>query len=530
MNRKFLPLFLALTITATFFAGCSGKKEASQPAATPAQSAEASKYGDTGGLKLPIVSKPTTISWMLVSDVQGLNDKDVIKELETRTGVKLDLQTYPTSSYKDKLKITLASGKYPDIMYSVGLSELNSLGSQGAFAPINKYADQLPNFKKLYMDDKNNNWVMKSFTDDKGNIYTWPTYGVNRDVNHGFLYRKDIFDKNGIKEWTNTDEFYQALKKLKQIYPNSTPLVSKTKEGIFKDYAYGWGIGSYKYPGYYDEKTKTWKLATVQNEFKGMLDFLKKLYNEGLLDPEFMTDTQASWTAKMAEKEKAFVTFDWISRTDMFYAQVKGTNPEYNLRYGNPVGPTGNIRTLPKINDFGIAVSNNDNKEAALKLLDYITSPSGSELITLGVEGKDYNLENNKPVYAGLKGEAVIDINVLAKNYGAWLEGMYLKVDPRSVYFNYTEKEQEAQDKINKAKKYEAYDPILKFTNEENSSLSELQQALDKAGSEFAAKYVLDKSYGDAQWKEWQSKAEKLGYKKYEEILNTAQARYDSAK
>lgn len=537
MKRRFIAGLMAVSLSAALFSGCANnKKQNDNPPASSTPAAQQtgeqkSEYGDTGGLKLPVVDKPTTVTWMLTSSVQGLNEKDVIKELEKRTGVKLDIQSYPSASYKDKLKITLASGKLPDITVGMTLAELNSLGGQGAFVPINQYAKDLPNFKKLYMDNSENNWVMKSYTDDQGNIYVWPIYGLNRDVNHGFLYRKDIFDKNGIKEWNTTEEFYQAMKKLKEIYPNSVPIVSKTKENIFKDWAYGWGIGGHKYPAYYDEKSKAWKLATIQLEFKDMLDFMKKLYNEGLLDPEFITDTQASWTAKMTEKEKSFVTFDWIGRLDMFYDQVKEKMPEYDLRYANPVGPTGNIRTLNKILEFGTGIANNANKEAALKLMDYITSPSGSELITLGIEGKHFTFgPDGKPVYPELKDVPKVEITVLEDRYGAWLEGMYLKVDPRSVYFNYTEREKEAQDKMLKAKKFEAEDPILKYTDSETSDLAELTQSIDKAGYEFASKYILDKSYGEAQWKEWLAKADKLGAKRLEEIHNVAQKRYDSVK
>ena len=34
--------------------------------------------------------------------------------------------------------------------------------------------------------------------------------------------------------------------------------------------------------------------------------FYEKTLQEGLMDPEFLTDTQASWTAKMTQNDKAF--------------------------------------------------------------------------------------------------------------------------------------------------------------------------------------------------------------------------------
>jgi ABC-type sugar transport system, periplasmic component len=541
MVKKVVSCLLFLSLAASLLTGCGATKSNGDQTSTSAavststetaSSQQEQQYGDTGGLELPVVDKPVTVTWMLSCDVQNVSEKPVIKEIANRTGVTIQVQEVPSAVYPDKYKITLASGKLPDIMEGVpgGSSvQVNSLGGQGVFVPINKYIDQLPNFKKLYVDE--NPWVMKSYADDSGNIYTWPVYGLSRDVNHGFLYRKDIFDKNGIKEWTNTDEFYQALKKLKEIYPNSYPYASKTTQLLFANWAFGWGIGAPTFPMYYDEKTSLWKLATTQPEFKDMINFMKKLYSEGLMDPEVLTDTAASWTAKMTSDDKAFVTWDWIGRLDMFYNQVKDKNPEYNLRYANPIGPTGNRETLNKILDFGIAVANNDRKEASLKVMDYLTSPSGSELVTLGIKDVEFVIDaSGKASYPELKDIPKVDISTLSDKYGAWMESMYLNVDKRSVYFNFTEKEQEAQDKIVKANKFEPLDPILRFTDDQSTTITDLQTALDKAGVEFAAKYMMDKSYGEAQWNDWVAQADKLGSKKLEEVYNSAQAKYNAGK
>lgn len=536
MKRKNAALLSSLSLVTLLVSGCGSDNpknttaSASPTSAPSVSAAPTTNYGDTGGLKLPIVDKPTTLTWMLVSENPNLGDSLLVKEIEKRTGIKLDIQAYSSGTYKDKLKVIVASGKLPDIFHGQTLAELNKMGGQGALEPISKHLNDLPNFKKLYVDDKENNWVMKSWSDDKNNMYAWPLYGLQRDVNHGFLYRKDIFDKAGIKEWSNTEEFYQALKKLKETYPQSYPLASKTKEFIFRDWSFGWGVGGASLPAYYEEKAKVWKLATTQPEYKDMLDFMKKLYNEGLLDPEFITDTDASWTAKMTTNDKSFVTFDWIGRLDSFANSVKAQNPTYNLRYGNPVGPTGNIRSLPKIDNFGIVVANNPNKEAALKLLDYLTSPSGSSLVTMGIEGETFKMENGKAVYPELKDVANVDIKALEKKYGLWLEGMCLRPDKRSVYYSFTEKEQEAQDKIVKNKKFEPADPVLKFTDQETKTLAELKATLEKAANEFSTKYVMKKEFGEAEWKEWQQNAEKLGATKFIDAYTAAQKRYEEAK
>lgn len=539
MSRKLVSVVLVLSLFIAILAACSGNnggktsesptnaaKETTKPTDAPIKNNN--QYGDTGGLTLPLVDKPTTITWMVVSESTNLNDKMFTKEIEKRTGIKIDFKAYTPATYLDKLKVTVASGKLPDIFHGLTPPELKKIGQQKAVVAINEYADMLPNFKRLFMEE--NDWVIKSFGDASGNLYTWPLANINRDVNHGFLFRKDIFDKLGIKEWTNQDEFYQALVKLKEAYPTSYPLASKTKEYIFRDWSYGWGIGGASYPAFYDEDAKVWDFATTSAKHKEMLDFMKKLYNEGLLDPEFLTDTSESWTAKMTT-DKSFVTFDWIGRLDLFHNQVKDQNPDYNLRYGNPVGPTGNGATLPKVdNSFSIAVTNNENKEASLKLLDYLSSPSGATLVTMGIEGETFTIDaDGKAVYPELTDVPLVDIKVLEDRYGLWLQGLYVNADKRSVYYNFTEKEQEAQTKRLEANSFEAADPILNFSDEENAQITEIHTSLLKSANEFNAKYIFDKSYGEKEWEAWKKTAEKMGAVKLIEIYNAAQKRYDEA-
>lgn len=542
MARKLLSVVLIFTLVFALLAACSGNTNDggnNKPPAgstnsgstdsnnTPPEEDLTAQYGDTGGLKLPLVDEPVTIKWLVTSDAQNLNDKWIVKEIEKRTGIKVDLQYYSTATFKEKLNVILASGDLPDIISGPSLAQINELGSKGVFAPINEHLDKLPNFKALYADNPDNNWVMKTYSDDKGNVYNWPIYGLNREVNHGFLYRKDIFDKHGIKLWTNTDEFYQALKKLKEIYPDSYPYASKTLAWIFRDWGYGWGIVGSKYPANYDEQSKTWNLTYTQPEYKEMLDFMKKLYQEGLLDPEFITDTSANWTAKMTTNESAFVTFDWIGRLDMFYNQVKDQNPEYDLRYGNPVGPTNKIRSLPMVSSYGHAVKKNDKTEAAMMLLDYLTSPSGAEMMTLGEEGENYQIDAEGNVsYPELADQDLIDIKVLEDAYGLWVQGFYTKTDRRSVYYNYTEKEQEAQDMM--VDKKVPLDPELKFNDKETSTIAELAQQLQKAGEEFSTKYIMNASYGQSQWDAWLKEAERLGASKYIGVFQAAQARFNA--
>lgn len=485
--------------------------------------AEHTAYGDTGGLSLPLVNEPVTISVVVETIYPVSSDLFVIKEIEKRTGIRLDIQDWSTPIFKDKLNITLASRNIPDIITSINRSDINTLGMNGVLAPVNEHMDILPNFRNIFVDNKENSWVLDDCTAEDGNLYFWPWYDVNRDVNHGFLFRKDIFDKHGIKEWTTTEEFYLALKQLKELYPESTPYASKTKERIFADWAFGWGL---RLPMYFDEAPALWKFAPAQTEYKQMLDFMKKLYNEGLIDPDFLTSNIGSWSEKMTKENKAFVTFDWIDRMDLFYE--KAQNPEYDLRYANPVGPVGKIKRLDKITGYGVCVASNPNKETALKFLDYTASPSGTKLLTMGVEGVTFIRDSSgKVIYPGLKGEK-IDIGVLGQKYGLFLMGLYTRIDRESIYFDLSPRLQEAQDKMLQNNHIEDRDPYLKYTREEDSIIASLYEPLNKAAEEFSAKYILNKAYGENEWNEWLKHAESLGYKKLQKIYNEAYKRHEA--
>ncbi len=486
----------------------------------------------TGGLKLPLVDSPVTITWMVPSDVTNLNDLPVVKEISRRTGVTLNLMAYPKKSYAEKLSTVLGSGQLPDIINGVFLADANNYGQMGAFANIAAYLDELPNFKGLIADNPENAWLLYSWAAENGELYKWPIYGLNRDVNHGLLYRKDVFDELGIEPWKNTEEFYAALEKLKEAYPESYPFSSKNAQHIFRLMARLWNVSDdsmNRYPFYYDEADGQWKFAGTSEAFKEMLDLMKRMYDNGLLDPEFMTDTQDSWSAKMTT-DKSFVSYDWIGRMSLLRAQVGDANPNFDLQFGYPIGG-GKQHSLPKLDAAGPSVAKGKNELIALKLLDYLFSPEGSELTSIGIEGETFFFnEDGRPEYPELKDEPLVDINVLETRYGMWIEGAYIRPDHRSVYYSFTPAEQRAQDIANNETGYYPLDPAVKLSESETEVFTEVINVVSKELETFAAKYVTDKTYGQAQWDAWVQSAESMRVPDALQALNDAQARFDQSK
>ena len=107
-----------------------------------------------------------------------------------------------------------------------------------------------------------------------------------------------------------------------------------------------------------------------------------------------------------------------------------------------------------------------------------------------------------------------------------FVQGIYLSFDRRSAYFNFTEREMEAQNYAKDPEHLEPLDPVLIFNTDEKDTKTAILAELEKAGKEFATKYILNNG-GEKEWNEWLKTAERLKYKELEKIYNAAQKRYN---
>lgn len=532
--KKISSLILSVVMLLAFMAGCTDNTVTTDVGTMTKEEIKTFEE-KSGGLKLPLTKGGEEIKIVTDSSYTNLSDSVAMKELSRRTGANIKIMEIPTSTLKEKVKVLMSGGvdEMPDVLKgSFTSQEINDFGVQGAFAAVDDHIKNMPNFKEIFFDkskEYGTEAVDKSWRASDGKLYQIPSYDANRDVNHGMLYRKDIFDKHGIKMWNNPEEFYQALKQLKQIYPSSTPLVTKSGVTMINQLVASWGVQ--KWPGMnYNEKTGKWNYSSMEDEFKVFLDYMKKLYNEGLLDAEFLTATQPSWTSKMTQKDKAFVTYDWIGRLDMFMEQTKDTVPGYDLRYGNPIGPTQKVITLSKVGG-AVCVTNNKKATLTMKVMDYLLSEGGAELATLGIEGVTYNLneDGKRAQYIGFEEGKVLGITDLEEKYGLFIASVARRYDRRSVYFNYTEREQEAQDLMNnKEDGYLPLQPQLTYTEEELKILEQYDLNLRKIGEEFAVKYILADSKNMPSWDKFISDMKSAGADKVLKAQNDAQKRYDA--
>ncbi|MDU5950759.1 MAG: extracellular solute-binding protein, partial [Paenibacillus macerans] len=224
----------------------------------------------------------------------------------------------------------------------------------------------------------------------------------------------DWLDKVGLQTPQTIDDFYNMLKAFKEQDP----------DGNGKDDTYGmvlvkwtgqWASGFDTIKLWFGAPNK-WGVKDGQlvpeheyPEYLEALKFMKKLYDEKLINSDFAVMDSAKWVDPVVNN-KAGVIVDVVdvgARIDdkIHAALAKEGKDEPEKHYidvtGGVTGTDGQLRTLPTSGYSGIlAIPKSSVKtEAELKrvlaFLDQLNEPEMQTMLNFGLEGAHYNLVND---------------------------------------------------------------------------------------------------------------------------------------
>ena len=308
------------------------------------------------------------------------NDRPIIKEITKKTGVsfQFDLAPYDFDQALEKFNLMLASGELPDLIVFRKL-ELDKAAQQGVLTPLNDLVEKYaPNFKKI-LDE--NPGILKDLKIGDGNYYHFPLLSAVRTAQI-FMIRQDWLEKLGLEPPETLDDWYTVLKAFKEQDPNGNgeadevPFTTRWKAAGLLPFMEAWGISGYSsYEQFFIEDGKV-KFAYTDPRCKEALAFLKKLYAEGLIDPEYVTGDKKLWTARLSSGVSG-VTHDWFPRIDFFNRAAQEVDPKAKFAgVLPPIGPTG-IRMVTnqqkRVRDQGAtAISvTSKHKERLVKFIDF---------------------------------------------------------------------------------------------------------------------------------------------------------------
>ncbi|WP_010268728.1 extracellular solute-binding protein [Paenibacillus senegalensis] len=537
-NYVIVSLTLALLLSACSSSNNGGSAPSSSPSGESAPPSSSAEKRDVGGLQVPIVDEKLTLS--LWSPAGGnfrgtnFNEKLSFQKMEENTNIHIDFQ-HASEASEEAFNLLMSSGRLPDIIYhSAWDKEAAKYGNQGALLPLEDLIDEhAPNLKRI-LDE--NPEIRGQITSPEGHIYYLPNIMLNSDnLTQMFpQVRQDWLDKLGLDAPETTEDWYEMLKAFREGDPNENgsqdeiPLVTVSLRNIMYLFAPAFGVDM----DFFVENGEV-KYGPYDPRFQEVVEYLNRLYEERLLDTNYLVDTTFQSLTEKVTTDVAGAWFGWAgSYMGNFTTLMEGKHDTFKIvPVAPPKGPRGDQRHVSfryPAAALGLAVSSQTNHpEEVIKWLDYQYSEEGIILNNFGVEGVSYDLVDGEPVYKdevlypqdGLTNTQVLLNHTIGGGSWATVE------DPRYSRQIQTANGQTENPLINFAD-YLDFDfklPPIQFTSEESdiavSGMADIQTYVDETINAIIM--------GRTPVEQYPSVIERLESMGIERVLEQYQAAYD---
>ncbi|MDF2659663.1 MAG: transporter substrate-binding protein [Paenibacillus sp.] len=503
MVRKMKVLttsLVAVSLMATVLAACGGKEE-KPGTANPAPAA--------GGEAPKDVSYPKSVSyWVSLNSNVGATMKSfgeiaAYKELEKKTGTKVEFQHPPVGQEKDQFNLMLASGKLPDVIeYTWGTAPkgADSLIKEKRIIRLNELIDKhAPNLSKVLKD---NPQFRKLITTDEGNIYVMPFLLGDEllAIVNGPVIRKDWLDKLNLKVPTTISEWETVLTAFRDQDPNGNgkkdeiPYLFSIADNEYNHLFVGaWGIGM----DFYNEKGKV-KYGPIEPQFKEFLATMNKWYKAGLIDRDYATTDAKLKDAKVTNNQLGSLSAYPGSGISRYTTLVQSTTPNFSLVGAPYPGLKAGDKPLGQyqfaFSGIGAAVSATAaNPEQIVKWLDYKYGQEGHLLFNFGIEGESYKMENGNPKYTDLimnNPDKLPITQAMAKYFIASWSGPIVQ-DKRYIEQYFTMPEQRDAQKAWMTADHSKQMPPITLTAEESSKTASIMNDVKTYRDEMINKFIM---------------------------------------
>ncbi len=254
----------------------------------------------------PIVEEPITITALVVGRDTTVSDTRLVwDKVSEITGINIEWENIDGDAFSTRL----ASGNWPDLIaHDMGQTALYDYGVLGGkLVNYLDYLDIMPNLKKTLEDYPS---TLAYATQLDGGVYnlfrvsgTQPTATNCRPH-----YRKDVLAAAGVTEEPATiEEFYNALVACKEYYGTASFIHEKNKNSSYAQSLFG-AFGDLTQLDWADDGTGKIVFAPATEQYRLYLEFMHKLYDEGLMHKEYLTLDSAAVLKLAQSGEYAFFT------------------------------------------------------------------------------------------------------------------------------------------------------------------------------------------------------------------------------
>ncbi|SEN51164.1 putative aldouronate transport system substrate-binding protein [Amphibacillus marinus] len=325
-------------------------------------------------------------------------DNEWEQAVEAFTGRQLTINWVPNVSYEDRMNVTLASTDIPHVMVIQGKTPgfLNS-AEAGAFWELSDYLDDYEYLSQYNEDILRNASV-------NGNVYG--LYRGRDIMRSTAIVRKDWLDNLGLDVPETIDDLYEVLQAFTHDDPDgngaddTVGLIIPTWYGSLDTLSIWFGA-----PNVWGYENGEVVPAFTTDAYKASLEFVKKIVDEGLVNPDFTTLSPDDWNNAMFNGQGG-VIIDTYSRAmqinNLFVDETGSTDPEEHFveitgtirssdgeEYGQPTDGYSGFLAISKT-----SVQTEEELHEVLAFLDQLSSADGLNLLNHGIEGVNYELDD----------------------------------------------------------------------------------------------------------------------------------------
>lgn len=444
--------------------------------------------------------------------------------------IDLTAATMDDSDWNERLRIWINSGDMPDVAHwGFNYGELADYAAQDAVYRFpDDWKERWPNVAKTQ------SYVPGAAVAEEklgGTYVLFRTIFANHRPSerlsyHALLYmRKDWMEACGveIKDTYSPSELEEIATKFKEMDPGNVgsqlvPISIRTYDvpKIYPGTVFPESINVGD--GYYKDENGQFQWAPADERTLEGLEKYQNLYTSGLLDPEFYTLTRYEGTEKFYIGGTAGIVLDdgmgymIQSRMEDGLQKNLGLDPDEALHIAQLVGEDGKYYYREDMNFYGAIIFSPDitdeQFERAMDILDFCCTEEGQEIINMGFEGEDWELDENGEYVSLLPNEITGNASsILGSKYPSadvFFGGIILGDDFQFVTPNYTK---ETRDIISHF--YELRDELSDETTllpreydyEFYSSRAKTQANMDL--SEEYAQLILKDGDLETNWKNW---------------------------
>lgn len=537
--KSLIALILSTMLTVGLLAGCgakeeekasssSTKKEETQKQESQKSSekeeepvAEGVTYPLEGNVTLKIVSMGATIN----------KDKpEIFESFKKATGVNVEVENVSM----DQISLMISSGELPDIIVAYNNAfpaGIATAVADGTIVPLEPYLEEWA--PDLYAFLESNDAIRKGSTIAGYGVVTAPNIRPDGqwETSAGLTMRADWLKDLGLDVPETADEYYEALKAFKEKKGAKAPLsVALGNLKLFVNNGLITSAFNLASAGFYQKDGQV-HFGASEAEYKDVLAYLHKLYDEGLLDPDFQTIDGATATANFTGGVSGATFGAVASGISGLLQAMEEKDPNFDVTaVGSLVAQKGdkamaNRASTPLVGRGMFLTSECENIEAAVKFMNFGYSEEGIKWFNFGEEGVAHTMLDGKPIYTDLitkNPEGLTMLEALGKYTGVTGNWGYL------IDRGYNEQLYQLPQQIDAIARWSNTDaqlyllPTLEIAKDDADEYATINADITTYVGEMFVNYITGEKSLDTFETEYLPTLEKMGLKRYIEIQQNA--------